>query len=117
MGPDWPFDRFDDIWAGFFIKKITDHLGHAIATGSPSIHHDKGTNPFVAVKKEASGLPVNEWLWQEIDKVQLTSKSYAESYAELADGLLASTKVQASEYHDYFKKLTTAMKIWAGLFS
>jgi len=29
----WGYDRFDDIWAGIFAKKICDHLGYGIVNG------------------------------------------------------------------------------------
>lgn len=116
MGPDWPFDRFDDIWAGIFFKKISDHLKFAVTTGYPSIHHDKGTDPFVAVKKEASGLPVNEWLWKEVDKVILKNKSFKLCYIELAEKLKKSKVIEKSEHKDYFSKLFDGMIIWASLF-
>lgn len=116
QGPDWPFDRFDDIWAGIFLKKITDHLNQAITTGYPTIFHEKGTNPFVAVKKEASGLPVNEWFWKAIDEMQLTGKTYGHCYVELAQQLPKSQYVQQSEYKEYFTQLGKAMEIWVALF-
>src|SRR5258708_5119097 len=43
MGPDWPFDRFDDIWPGIFINQIADHFHVALKAGAPSIRHEKGT--------------------------------------------------------------------------
>jgi hypothetical protein len=116
MGPDWPFDRFDDIWAGIFIKKITDHFKVAIKSGAPSIHHDKGTDPFVAVKKEANGLEVNEWLWQVVDDMTLTATTYKSAYIELAEKLILDQRVKSSPWYEYFQKLSQAMIIWAKYF-
>lgn len=116
MGPDWPFDRFDDIWAGIFIKKIIDHFNLAITSGVPSIHHEKGTDPFVAVKKEANGLEVNEWLWQVVDDITLKATTFKSSYIELASKLPLDPRVEGSEFKEYFNQLSKAMNIWATLF-
>ena len=116
QGPEWPFDRFDDIWAGIFFKKISDHLNYAITTEKPSIRHEKATDPFMAVKKEANGLEVNEWLWKEVDNIQLKRNSFRSCYIELAQKLIKLKKVKESPYKEYFGKLTEAMIIWANLF-
>jgi hypothetical protein len=117
QGPDYPFDRFDDIWAGIFFKKITDHLEYAIFSGTPSVRHDKLTDPFVAIRKETNGLEVNEWLWCEVDKIVLTENSFKKCYIELANGLKKSKYIAASQYSEYFVKLVEAMIIWAELFN
>jgi reversibly glycosylated polypeptide/UDP-arabinopyranose mutase len=39
MGEGWPYDRFDDIWAGVLVKKVCDHLGLAVASGEPVVEH------------------------------------------------------------------------------
>ena len=51
MGKDkneksWGFDRFDDIWAGIFVKKICDHLGFRIVSGYPVVWHDRASDPY-----------------------------------------------------------------------
>jgi len=108
MGPEYPFDRFDDIWSGIFLKKIADHLGDYISGGEPFIWHDRASNAEVNIKKEAPGKTVNQYLWRDIDKIELRSDSYQNCYIELADKL--------PRYDRYWNKLSKAMKIWAGLF-
>jgi reversibly glycosylated polypeptide/UDP-arabinopyranose mutase len=46
QGRDWPFDRFDDIWAGVLVKKICDHLGLAMASGDPMVEHRRASNVY-----------------------------------------------------------------------
>jgi len=113
MGKDkneksWGFDRFDDIWAGIFVKKICDHLGYRIISGYPVVWHDRASDPYKNLEKEKTGIKVNEYLWQEVDKIKLTKSNFKECYKELAEKLNLKT--------DYFKKLKKAMIIWSELF-
>jgi reversibly glycosylated polypeptide / UDP-arabinopyranose mutase len=114
MGKDpagnlWGFDRFDDIWAGIFAKKIMDHLGYAVVNGSPFIEHRKASDPKVNITKEKTGLPINEKLWQWVDAVTLTKKTPAACYQELAQQIVFPKT-------PYFIKLREAMLIWTDLF-
>lgn len=108
-GAMWGFDRFDDIWAGVFAKKIMDHFGYAVVNGSPFVEHRKASDPDTNIEKEKSGLPVNEKLWQWVDKVKLTKQTPALCYQELARGI-------TFPHTRYFTKLREAMLIWSELF-
>jgi hypothetical protein len=112
MGKDknenkWPYDRFDDIWAGIFIKKICDHLGYAITSGAPSVKHSRASNTDVNIEKEKTGIPVNEWLWREVEDIRLTSNTIEGCYLEIAKEL--------GKKGGYWNKLSTAMEIWISL--
>lgn len=114
MGSDpegnlWGYDRFDDIWAGVFAKKICDHLGFGVVNGSPFVEHRKASDPHKNLEKEKTGLAVNEKLWRAVDEVELKQNSPAGCYRELAQN------VQFPKGR-YFEKLREAMLIWAGLF-
>ncbi len=108
-GNPWGYDRFDDIWAGIFAKKICDHLGLGVVSGSPFVEHRKASDPNKNLVKEKAGLAVNETLWRVVDEVALTQHSPAECYRELAQ------KIRFPKER-YFEKLGEAMLIWAGLF-
>lgn len=109
QGKKWGYDRFDDIWAGIFAKKIMDHLRYGAVNGAPFVEHRKASDPFKNLQKEAKGIEMNEIIWQATDKVQLTQKTPATCYLELAK------KIQFPN-EPYFRKLKKAMKIWAELF-
>jgi Reversibly glycosylated polypeptide len=109
QGKAWGYDRFDDIWAGIFAKKICDHLGFAIVNGSPFVEHKKVSDPHINVMKEKTGIVINEHLWEAVDRVELTKTSPAECYQELAN------KVKFPKT-PYFKMLQKAMTIWSTLF-
>lgn len=108
-GKSWGFDRYDDIWAGIFSKKIMDHLSMGVVNGSPFINHRKASLPKHNLVKELKGLTVNETLWKVVSDVTLTKKTPKLCYIELA------LKVKFPNI-PYFRKLKKAMVIWANLF-
>ncbi len=106
-GKKWPYDRFDDIWAGILVKKVCDNMGLAISSGAPSVHHAKASNVEVNISKEKSGIPVNEWLWKEIESIKLSDSTIEENYFEIAQAL--------SKKDGYLKTLGENMQIWLKL--
>jgi len=108
MGQKYEYDRFGDIWAGIFLKKICDHLGFIISGGEPYVRHERASDPYVNLEKEKPGLEINERLWEDIKKMQLEGKNFKECYLSLAR--------QLPEYSLYWKNLKEAMHIWANLF-
>ena len=108
-GKPWGYDRFDDIWAGIFAKKICDHLGLSVVNGSPFIEHRKASGAETNIRKEKNGMIVNETLWNNVDAVRLTKKSVPECYLELAQNVKFPNE-------RYFDSLRKAMSIWINLF-
>ncbi len=108
MGPSWPFDRFGDIWAGIILKKICDHLGYAINSGDPYIRHQRASNVWDNLRKEATGLRTNEELWLAIDQIGLRAGNFRECYGEIARGLQLSG--------EYWDKLKEAIPVWLSIF-
>lgn len=109
MGKDWPYDRFGDIWCGIFVKRICDHLGFGVRSGHPLVDHQRASNLWVNLRKEALGYEVNETLWQGVDSAVLTGTTFLECYRQLAG--------QLSFPGEYWAKLRTAMLTWAELFA
>ncbi len=109
MGKDYEFDRFGDIWSGIIIKKIVDHLGYCISSGKPSITHLRASNVWTNLKKERTGLEVNEFFWSTVDNVRLKGETFSACYKEIANNLTLPG--------DYWKKLTEAMLAWTELFA
>lgn len=110
MGRDYTYDRFGDIWAGIFTKKIADHLDHAVSSGLPAIWHEKASDPWKNLDKERPGYPVNEFLWMHVAEAHLRGDSYHECYKEL--GLHIHKSLAGS----YWKDTAAAMLSWAELF-
>lgn len=122
-----PFDRFGDIWCGIVMKKICDLVGLHVSTGMPYIRHERASNPFTNLKKEANGIEVNEKFWEYIDRFNLPSdiatkhgtepryeKDLVLAYYEM--GLHVSNYSEFPEYATYFRQLGLAMCYWSKLF-
>lgn len=107
-----PFDRFGDIWCGIIQKKVCDHLGWSISTGTPYIHHDRASDPFKNLRKEANGIEVNETFWGVVDSTRLRGDDVLDCYKQVAD----SIRVIGGEHAEYWLMLSGAMVTWANLF-
>ncbi len=124
-----PFDRFGDIWCGIFMKRIVDLIGCQVSTGMPYIRHERASNPFTNLKKEANGIEVNEKMWEFIDQFFPSKHSHSRRnisflYEEMGDYFKrygcghpeAFFVKNYPEHVDYFKSLGLAMEVWARLF-
>ena len=109
-----PFDRFGDIWCGVIQKKICDHLRWSVSTGTPYIHHDRASNTFTNLRKEANGIEVNEWFWEKIDaiKIQDSCDDAASCYYFIGNEISKFN----GEHIAYWQRLGDAMITWADLF-
>ena len=108
MGREWPFDRFGDIWCGVFVKRICDHLGYAVRSGHPFVHHERASDVWANLRKEAPGYEANEMLWQVVDRAILSADNFADCYCQVAEQLIIPGA--------YWPKLRIAMQTWARLF-
>ena len=116
-----PFDRFGDIWCGIFMKKIADMMGCLVTTGMPYIRHERASNPFTNLKKEANGIEVNEDLWQHVDSFVMfddDKPEFAYLYGELGKHIAGFIEKypKYKEHDEYFHLLGKAMVQWAELF-
>ena len=105
MGEGQPYDRFDDIWGGIIAKRVCDHLGWSITIGRPIVNHQRASDPFRNLVKEAAGIQRNETFWQEIDEIELRETSADGCMLEIAAGL-----VDNSDPHT--AKLGKAIQRW-----
>jgi reversibly glycosylated polypeptide/UDP-arabinopyranose mutase len=111
MGKDWVFDRFDDMWAGLFVKLAADHLGWAVTSGAPSICHSRASDAARNAVVEAPGIQVHEELWRWAKNVSLDGcKTPVECYRRFSDSLPKFST------DDYWCALARAMHRWADLF-
>lgn len=110
-----PFDRFGDIWCGIIAKKICDEHALTVSTGMPYIRHERASNPFVNLKKEAPGLEVNEKFWEYVDSYTGHSElSLADEYVCMGQHI--GRWDEFKEHSPYFQKLGEAMQAWGNLF-
>lgn len=110
QGSVYGLDRFDDIWAGLFLKKVMDMRGHVISIGEPLITHGRLSNIMTNLDKEAGGMLFNEELYNQLKDLKLKGTfSYKQGFKLLASKLKLSDKT-------YENKLRNAMFTWADLF-
>lgn len=64
MGPRVGLDRFADIWCGVCSKRAIDDNGWAVVSGYSTVLHERASNVFTNLQKEAKGLQFNETFWQ-----------------------------------------------------
>src|SRR5262249_34329858 len=60
MGQGSPYSRFDDIWCGLVLERVCRHLGLAVTVGRPLVRHQRASDPFVNLVKEAPGVRDHE---------------------------------------------------------
>ncbi|KAF8098804.1 hypothetical protein N665_0257s0018 [Sinapis alba] len=110
MGDGQPIGRYDDMWAGWCVKVICDHMGWGVKTGLPYIWHSKASNPFVNLRKEYNGI-----FWQEeaipfFQSLTLPKECtlVQQCYMELAK----LVREKLGKVDPYFIKLADGMVTW-----
>jgi reversibly glycosylated polypeptide / UDP-arabinopyranose mutase len=71
MGQGQPYHRFADIWCGWILKKVCDHLGWAVRSGAPFVFHSRASNAARNADLESHGLPMNDRLWRLVHETEL----------------------------------------------
>jgi hypothetical protein len=103
-------NRYEDIWAGLFLKLILDKIGKSMSLGCPPIFHDKAPrNPQRDLQQEMRGREMNSFLWQELPNLTLASNDGLGCYLEIADWLLRN----GSQVDPFLSKIAKAMIEWA----
>lgn len=107
-------DRYDDIWSGIFVKRIADALGDRLCLGAPAAKHLKRPRSvWKDIRAELEGMVINEILWRIVDSSEISSRSYADAYLELADHLDKSLDMFREEAHAKFMRAQIErMRIW-----
>jgi len=100
--------RYDDIWASYVVKKITDHLGHFIHFGLPLVRQERNPhNYFVDFDKERFGMEVTDEFLNNLDLVRLTGRDYSECFEEIKIFLKQNKKGEQP-----FNNLINGIEIW-----
>jgi len=107
-GPSFPYDRFEDIWTGIISKRIMDHLGMYVHSGQPTVRHDRLSDVFTNLQKEASGIAYNETFWQLIDSIELVGTSPATCMMDIADAFDDTDD-------EYLYLVSTGIRNWLAL--
>jgi hypothetical protein len=71
MGQGQPYHRFADIWCGWILKKVCDHLGWSVRSGTPFVFHSRASNAARNAELESHGLETNDRLWRLVHDTEL----------------------------------------------
>lgn len=105
--------RYDDIWSGYVLRKIMDHLGDTVSYGRPLLKQDRNQhNLWKDLELEMNGNLYTDHLLQCLNEITLSGQDYAACYYELAEKLAG----KISENREVFLQLTTGMRIWSEIF-
>lgn len=67
MGYRVGMDRFADIWLGIHLRRICDENEWSIASGYSIVRHERASNVWANLAKEAKGLPLNEHFFEGVE--------------------------------------------------
>lgn len=82
------FDRADDIWSGYFAKKVCDHLNVPILiNGKASIVHTRASNTQSNLAKELIAYGYNDVLWKNLKAVEFKGDDIQDLYVQLTKQL------------------------------
>ena len=106
--------RYDDIWSGYLLRKITDHMGDYVTYGRPLLYQERNIhNLWHDLENELNGNVYTDHLINCFNNIKLTKTSYLECYYELAEKL----KDMISENRDVFESVLDGMQIWVNSIS
>jgi hypothetical protein len=119
-GKLWGFDRYDDIWAAYILKRIADHLGDSITFGEPIVKQERNPhNYWKDLEQERVGHSLTLRFVNALAAIPLKEKTYADCYGTLAHALPRAFKEhKLSEAEGVFiKKFIEGMRIWRETFA
>ena len=101
--------RYDDIWSGYLLRKLIDHMGDYVTYGCPLLYQDRNAhNLWVDLNNELNGNIHTDHLIHSLNKIRLEKNTYLECYYELSEKLNDTL----TENLDVFKGVLQGMRIW-----
>jgi hypothetical protein len=98
--------RYDDIWAGFILRKVADCIGDSVSYGQPiAIHRRNVHNYLKDLEKEVDGMKRTPELIKELREIELNGKSYFDCTYELIEKLSNNFKDLKEGYSIWLKTL------------
>ena len=109
-------ERYGDIWAGLFLRKAIDAMNDRVAYGRPACDHRRNSHVLLKdLQLEFWSVLITEVLWEALHGLDLSARSYAGLYDEMA-GRLAAFDWPGLPLRDevkaYFGRMATAMHAW-----
>jgi hypothetical protein len=105
--------RYDDILSGFFLRRIVDELGDAVAFGAPLLNQIRNAHDLWRdLEKELPGAKTSPELTERLREIQLSGTSYTECFAQLAQAVRRDVALA----QEFYAPIFDGMEIWADLF-
>jgi hypothetical protein len=112
--------RYDDIWAGYVIDRIAEHLGDAIAFGGPLVRQDRNPhNLWKDLDVERNGMILTDDFCAALRSISLAGATYHECFSEVVEGLRCGWKIGSDwseSQKEWRAKLLEGMGIWHDVF-
>ena len=111
--------RYDDIWASYIVKHISDHLDEHIVFGAPLVKQERNPhNYWRDLDMERYGHALSLTFVNTLAEIKLEGKDYKECYAEIAQQLptLMAKHTLKDDEKTFLEGYFTGMKIWSGVF-
>ena len=104
---DGRYNRYGDIWSGFFIKKVLDVCDYGLTiSGRASVIHTKASDYVNNMLRETSGLHINNRMWDIVNArgyTPGTNYDIIDVYVQVTDDASnAFAAVGDTEYRDHF---------------
>ena len=110
--PGWVIDRYGDIWGGFVLKKLLDHLGEALAVGAPMIRHLKEGDISRNIWQEHLCHMVNDEFLTILSAVELSGTDLVDLVEQVVEGFEAATTDASPLLAPYLTCLAPAWRAW-----
>jgi hypothetical protein len=112
--------RYDDIWASYVVRHISDWMGDLVTYGAPLVRQKRNPhNLFKDLDAERLGMENNDTFLQALRACTLKSKTYLGAFAEIAEQFPESIK-KACETNktdlELFANVTKGLRLWSGIF-
>ena len=111
--------RYDDIWAAYVVRAISDHLGDRVSYGFPLVAQERNPHDFFRdFENERAGMRLSDALCAFLRGVRLAGNDYCSCCRELAAAgreLVERTEDRADR--ETFARFFQGLSIWNGIFS
>lgn len=106
--------RYDDIYSGYFLRCIMDHLDDSITYGVPLLNQIRNQhNLWKDLQLEWIGNQTADKITQLLRKIEFSNKDYLACFKELITSLRKNINFET----EYFTKLLDGMSIWSEVFA
>jgi hypothetical protein len=106
-------ERYDDIFSGYFLRAIIDHVGDAVSYGRPLLNQVRNYHDlWKDLRKETVGGQTTVAVTDELRSLTFSRGDYLGCYGELIAALKENLRVE----REHFLRIFEGMHLWYRLF-